>query len=52
MTELANHRGKSVCASRSNAAVVNGSGMRARGFATASPLVLKDVETWTMNGYM
>ena len=50
ITEFVNHSGKSVWASRSNAAVVIGSGTRASGFATASPLVLNDVETCTMNG--
>ncbi len=49
-TELVNHSGKSVCAIRSNAAVVTGSGRIASGFATASALVFSDVDTWTMKG--
>ena len=50
ITELRNHSEKSVCAIRWKAAVVNGSGMMASGFATASPFVLNDVESCTTNG--
>ena len=50
MTEFTNHSGKSVWATRSNAAVVNGFGMMDSGLATASASVLKDVDSCTTNG--
>ena len=49
--EFTNHNGKSVEASRSNAARLNGSGTRLSGFCVASALVLKLVTSWMRKGY-